>query len=206
MENMIKNIIFDIGRVLLNYEPHDYILSFGYTKEISEIIFNIVFNDIQWLELDRGIISEEEHLNKLLIQNPNYCDIIKEVFSNWDTMLKPMQKSVDFYMSLKERGYKIYLLSNFSKLAYEKEESENEFLRLADGKIISYEVGTIKPEKKIYELLLSKYNLIPQECIFIDDKEENIIAAKNLGINGIQFKDIKTTIKIFEEYIKNFQK
>lgn len=200
---MIKNVIFDIGRVLLTYEPYDYILSFGYTREISEIIFNIVFNDIRWLELDRGIISDEEHLNKLLIQNPNYSHIIKEVFSNWDTMLKPMQKSVDFYMSLKERGYKIYLLSNFSKLAYEKEENENEFFRLADGKIISYAVGTIKPEKKIYELLLSKYNLIPQECIFIDDKEENIIAAKNLGINGIQFKDIKTTIKIFEEYIKN---
>lgn len=202
---MIKNVIFDIGRVLFSYEPYDYIMSYGYDEKTSKEIFNIVFDDYgKCLQLDRGIISEEEFLNTLLVQNPNYCDIIKEVLSNWNIMLKPMQETIDFYINLKEKGYKIYLLSNFSKVNYEKLEKQNEFLRLADGKIISYEVKTIKPEKKIYELLLSKYNLIPQECIFIDDRKENIIAAKNLGINGIQFKDIKTTIKIFEECIKNY--
>lgn len=202
---MIKNVIFDIGRVLFSYEPYDYIMSYGYDEKTSKEIFNIVFDDYgKCLQLDRGIISEEEFLNTLLVQNPNYCDIIKEVLSNWDIMLKPIQETIDFYINLKEKGYKIYLLSNFSKVNYEKLEKQNEFLRFADGKIISYEVKTIKPEKKIYELLLSKYNLIPQECIFIDDRKENIIAAKNLGINGIQFKDIKTTIKIFEECIKNY--
>lgn len=202
---MIKNVIFDIGRVLFSYEPYDYIMSYGYDEKTSKEIFNIVFDDYgKCLQLDRGIISEEEFLNTLLVQNPNYCDIIKEVLSNWDIMLKPIQETIDFYINLKEKGYKIYLLSNFSKVNYEKLEKQNEFLRFADGKIISYEVKTIKPEKKIYELLLSKYNLIPQECIFIDDRKENIISAKNLGINGIQFKDIKTTIKIFEECIKNY--
>lgn len=199
---MIKNVIFDIGRVLVTYEPYEYVLSYGYDVQTSKKICNIVFEDKRWIEKDRGTISDKEYLNALITENPNYTDKIKIVYNNWLTMVKPIKETVDFYMDLKNKGYKIYLLSNFST-SYDKVESENKFLQIADGKIISYRFKTIKPEKKIYELLLSTYNLIPQECVFIDDREENIIAANKLGIKGIQFKDIKTTSNQFETIIKS---
>lgn len=202
---MIKNIIFDIGRVLVTYEPYEYVLSYGYDVQTSKKICNIVFEDKRWIEKDRGTISDKEYLNALITENPNYTDKIKIVYNNWLTMVKPIKETVDFYMDLKNKGYKIYLLSNFST-SYDKVESENKFLQIADGKIISYRFKTIKPEKKIYELLLSTYNLIPQECVFIDDREENIIAAQDLNINGIVFKDIESTKAQFEQYINKFNK
>lgn len=202
---MIKNVIFDIGRVLVTYEPYEYVLSYGYDVQTSKKICNIVFEDKRWIEKDRGTISDKEYLNALITENPNYTDKIKIVYNNWLTMVKPIKETVDFYMDLKNKGYKIYLLSNFST-SYDKVESENKFLQIADGKIISYRFKTIKPEKKIYELLLSTYNLIPQECVFIDDREENIIAAQDLNINGIVFKDIEGTKAQFEQYINKFNK
>lgn len=202
---MIKNVIFDIGRVLVTYEPYEYVLSYGYDVQTSKKICNIVFEDKRWIEKDRGTISDKEYLNALITENPNYTDKIKIVYNNWLTMVKPIKETVDFYMDLKNKGYKIYLLSNFST-SYDKVESENKFLQIADGKIISYRFKTIKPEKKIYELLLSTYNLIPQECVFIDDREENIIAAQDLNINGIVFKDIESTKAQFEQYINKFNK
>lgn len=202
---MIKNVIFDIGRVLVTYEPYEYVLSYGYDVQTSKKICNIVFEDKRWIEKDRGTISDKEYLNTLITENPNYTDKIKIVYNNWLTMVKPIKETVDFYMDLKNKGYKIYLLSNFST-SYDKVESENKFLQIADGKIISYRFKTIKPEKKIYELLLSTYNLIPQECVFIDDREENIIAAQDLNINGIVFKDIESTKAQFEQYINKFNK
>lgn len=202
---MIKNVIFDIGRVLVTYEPYEYVLSYGYDVQTSKKICNIVFEDKRWIEKDRGTISDKEYLNALITENPNYTDKIKIVYDNWLTMVKPIKETVDFYMDLKNKGYKIYLLSNFST-SYDKVESENKFLQIADGKIISYRFKTIKPEKKIYELLLSTYNLIPQECVFIDDREENIIAAQDLNINGIVFKDIESTKAQFEQYINKFNK
>lgn len=202
---MIKNVIFDIGRVLISYEPYEYVQKFGYSPDISKKVCDIVFEDKKnrGLERDRGTLSDEAYLDMLITENPEYSDKIKAVFNNWISMLTPLKDSVDFYISLKAKGYKIYLLSNFPYPAYEQVEAENEFLRLADGKIISYAVKAIKPEKKIYELLISKYNLIPNECVFIDDREENIIAANKLGIKGIQFKDIKTTSNQFETIIKS---
>lgn len=200
---MIKNVIFDIGKVLLSYEPYEYVMSFGYNKELSKKIYNIVFEDNRWLNLDRGTMTDEEYVNILIEENPNYTNEIKETFNNWFTMLKPMQTTVDFYIKLKELGYNIYLLSNFSDISYNKAEKKYNFLNLANGKIISYAVKTVKPEKKIYELLISKYNLIPEECIFIDDRIENILMANEFGINTIHFIDIDTTISKFGSIISN---
>ncbi len=198
---MIKNVIFDIGKVLLSYEPFEYVLSFGHGRELSEKLFNIVFEDKRWLELDRGTLPVEKYLEMLIKENPNYPKEIEEIFTNWIKMLEPIEKAVKFYTELKNKGYKIYLLSNFG-VVYDKVEEIFDFLKLADGKIISAHVKTIKPEPKIYELLLSTYNLIPNECVFIDDKEENVLAAKEFSINTIHFINIETTIKEFENIIK----
>jgi len=198
---MIKNVIFDIGRVLIDFQPYEYVMNFNYDKDTKDKVYSIVFEDKRWSELDRGTLSNETYLDLLVKENPNYTKQIQEVFNNWISILTPIDENVLFFKDLKQRGYKLYLLSNFSTPAYEITEQKNPFLKIVDGKVISYSVKTIKPEKQIYEILLSKYNLIPNECVFIDDMPQNIEAAKELGMNGIVFKSLEDAIKKFEKII-----
>ncbi len=198
---MIKNVIFDIGRVLINFQPYEYVMNFNYDEDTKNKVYSIVFEDKRWSELDRGTLSNEAYLDLLVKENPNYTKQIQEVFNNWISILTPIDENVLFFKNLKQRGYKLYLLSNFSTPAYEITEQKNPFLKIVDGKVISYSVKTIKPEKQIYEILLSKYNLIPDECVFIDDMPQNIETAEELGINGIVFESLEDTIKKFEKII-----
>lgn len=200
---MIKNVIFDIGGVLLDFKPYEYTMRFDYDLETKKKLYSVIFEDKRWIELDRGTLSNETYLSLLVKENPDYVSQITEVFKDWITMLTPIDKTIEFYKKLKEKGYKIYLLSNFSSPAYEITEQLCPFLKMADGKIISYSVKTVKPEKQIYDILLSKYNLIPRESIFIDDRQENVDAAKALGINGIHFETIDKVIKKFNDLVNS---
>ena len=90
---------------------------------------------------------------------------------------------------MRKNGYHTYILSNFPKSTYEKATEELSFEKETTGAIFSYQVKCIKPEAEIYKLLLDRYHLVPQECVFIDDRPENIEAAEKLGITGIQFQN-----------------
>lgn len=197
---MIKNVIFDIGGVLMNFKPYEAIKKFDYDLETRNKVYSIVYEDKRWSELDRGTLSNEAYLNSIIKENPNYTKQIQEVFNDFINEITPIYETVSFFKDLKQKEYKLYLLSNFSS-SYEMVEKKYPFLKMADGKVISYSVKTIKPEKQIYEILLSKYNLIPNECVFIDDMQQNIEAAKELGINGIVFNSFEDTIKNFEKII-----
>lgn len=200
---MIKNIIFDIGNVLVSFDPYRYVMEYGYDKETTDNVFNIVFRDKRWAELDRGTLANEDYMKSLVEANPQYKREIIETFDNWYNMLEIKTESVEFFKELKEKGYKIYLLSNFAEKEYERLEREYDFFRMADGKIISYAVKKIKPEREIYELLLEKYNLKAEECVFLDDLESNINGAKNVGIHGIIFKNLAFAKDKLENIIKN---
>ncbi len=200
---MIKNIIFDIGNVLVSFDPYRYVTEYGYDKETTDNVFNIVFRDKRWAELDRGTLANEDYMKSLVEANPQYEKEIIETFDNWYNMLEIKTESVEFFKELKEKGYKIYLLSNFAEKEYERLEREYDFFRMADGKIISYAVKKIKPEREIYELLLEKYNLKAEECVFLDDLESNINGAENVGIHGIIFKNLAFAKDELENIIKN---
>ena len=187
---MIKNVIFDIGNVLVSFDPYKYVLKYGYDEETSQEIFKIVFLDKRWPQLDRGTLLGEDYMKSLIEANPKYEREIIQTFSNWYDMLKVKEDSVEFLKELKQKGYKIYILSNFAGKEYERLEKENDFFKLIDGKIISYAVKKIKPEKEIYDLLLNTYNLKAEECVFLDDLQNNIDGAESVGIHGIVFKNL----------------
>jgi FMN phosphatase YigB (HAD superfamily) len=183
-----KNIIFDLGAVLINWDPNKMIKE----QEIDVKFLEIIHSNY-WQKLDQNIISKDSVINIFTGKFKkeeiiNFFDKVTNFISIIDSGIKILDK-------IKEKNYKIYILSNFSKDAFEdackKHDYEKHFLSKADGKIISYQVQAIKPEPDIYQILLNTYNLNPEECLFIDDKEENIIAANNLGIDGIICKDHK---------------
>jgi len=195
----MKNVIFDIGRVLLDYYPEDFTpleINPEFSKEINEKVF---YSDL-WPLLDKGTISEEEAEEIFVQKLPHYEKEIRHLMKNWQKYLTPIPASVAILKSLKGMGIKVFLLSNFIENPFEKVYSKYDFLRMADGMVISSHVKLIKPDKEIYTHLLEKYSLIPEESIFIDDNLQNVKAAEELGIKGILFispQDLKKKLEIY---------
>ncbi len=184
---MIKNIIFDLGNVIFNFKPERFLLRYTNDENyIKEFISKVIRSKI-WLKLDRGTISIKKAEEEFIKKFPEDRDFIVIFFRNWMEMFTPIQENVKILYDLKSNGYKIYILSNFIVEAFDFVENQYDFLSLFDGKIISGKEKVIKPELEIYQKLIHKYNLIPEECIFIDDVRAFLSRAKRLNIKTILF-------------------
>jgi putative hydrolase of the HAD superfamily len=143
-----------------------------------------------WLRLDRGILSLEEARDEYLERYSEESNLILIFFSHWKEMLTPITHNIQILQELKSNDYRIYLLSNYIKEAFDYVQEHNDFFTLVDGMVISSEINSAKPETKIYQTLLDKYNLKPDQCVFIDDVESNLTQAHSLNMKTIQyFKD-----------------
>ena len=192
---MIKNIIFDLGNVLIKFNPFSFIEE-NVKEENREKFHKIVFQGEEWLNLDRGTITYEEATQKLSEKFPEEKANIEKLFTNNIQDVLFMDKTnLEFVNSLKSNNYKLYILSNFHKPAFNKISTIHNFSEIFDGKVISCDCHLLKPEPEIYELIIGKYGLIPEETAFIDDSQNNVDAAKKLGINGIHLKNMKELIK-----------
>ena len=200
---MIKNIVFDLGRVLVNFESREYLKEFGYDDKTVEKLNEIIFKSQEWLSCDSGTYENNTDIAEILIEKyPDYSEMIKKVLTKeWVKMLTLKEDTAEYLKELKSRGFKIYILSNLSKESYDYN-SKYEFFKYTDGGVYSYEVKKIKPNPEIYTELLKKYNLIPEETIFIDDVKENIDATNKLKINGVIFENLDQVKKEVETLIK----
>ncbi len=197
---MIRNIIFDLGNVIFNFKPEKFLRKF--TKDenyIKEYILKVIRSSI-WLKLDRGTISIRKAEEEFIKEYPEDREFIGMFFRHWMEMLTPIPENVKILHDLKSNGYRIYILSNFIVEAFDFVKNQHDFLSLFDGKIISGKEKVIKPELEIYQKLINKYNLVPEECIFIDDVHEFLSQAKILNIKTILFArntDLRTELRNF---------
>ena len=187
IRNLIETIIFDLGNVLLNYNPKELLLRFTQDVQLIESFIKKINYSRTWFDLDRGTITMNEAKEYFISHYPEKKDLIISYLEHWVDALTPIQENVEILKELHEKGYKTYILSNFMQEAYEIVKNKYDFFSLVDGKVISYEEHVIKPEKEIYQILLSRFNLVPEECVFIDDHQFVLDAAKKLGINTILF-------------------
>ena len=184
---MIRNIIFDLGNVLLNFKPEKFLLRYiKDEKYIQNFISKVIRNKI-WFNLDRGTISLENAKNEFIKKYPEDNSFIITFFKHWMEMLTPIKENVKILHDLKVNGYKTYILSNFIKETFELMQKKYEFFSLFDGKIISGQEKVIKPEIEIYQKLINKYNLVPEECVFIDDIRSFLFRARKLNMKTILF-------------------
>lgn len=190
---LIKNIIFDLGNVMIEFSPREYVKSKIALEKVEEI-YKCVFQSEEWPMLDRGTINEENARRNIISRNIENEDLINAVFENWYDILIPIENSVNILRKLKEKGYKVYYLSNFHCAAFEHMDKKYDLFKLFDGGVFSFKEKLLKPEKEIYDKIIQEYNLKPDETVFIDDMKINVEAAKELGLKGVVLDDPKNLL------------
>lgn len=185
---MIKNIIFDIGNVLAAFQWKEYYESFHYSQEVLERLTRATVMDPMWNEFDRGVLEEEEVLRKFIENDPGVEREIRETLTNIHDMIGRLDYAIPWLQELKDKGYHLYYLSNFSKKAHVECAHTLDFLPLMEGGILSYQEKMTKPDPAVYQLLLNRYGLKAQECVFLDDTPRNVEAAVRQGMAGIVFR------------------
>lgn len=184
----MKNIIFDMGNVLLTYDPEVCLKKIVEKEEDRVLIRRELFEGPEWVQGDLGHITDEERFNGVSKRVPERLhEELRRCTVEWDMCMYPVPQAREFCSYLKKRGFGIYVLSNASSSFY------NYFPRFApfdyfDGIVVSCDVHIIKPDIRIYQHLLKKYNLRADESFFIDDVEANIEGARKAGIDGAVFK------------------
>jgi putative hydrolase of the HAD superfamily len=190
MKQMIKNIVFDIGNVLITFEPDAYLRAAIADGNLRARINQAVFLSPEWLLLDQGAITEDEALQIFQTRCPEVKALINGGMDRlYEGLLRPMDENIAVVYELKRRGYPVYLLSNYNEKAFDFISKRNAFPHDVDGRILSFEVNTLKPAPAIYHALLDRYRLRPEETVFIDDSIPNVRAAEALGIRGIHYTD-----------------
>lgn len=190
---MIKNIVFDIGDVLVKFMPEASVRYIGVDEtEVNDVLAATV-GSRWWAELDRGVMDEEEVIEKMIEESPKYKDAIRKFFDDGKELLvEAFDYSEKWIDDMKSRGYRVYLLSNYPRSYFLlHSETRMKFVKNVDGRVVSAFVKSVKPEHEIYKILLDTYNLNPNECVFIDDREDNVEGAVKAGMHGIVFKNFE---------------
>ena len=185
---MIKTVVFDIGKVLIGFEWDEYVRSL-FDEETAKKVTRAMFGSSNWHELDRAALSEDEIVELFHNTEPDYKTEIDEAFSRVGECVARRDWVIPLIDSIKERGYQVLYLSNMSEHVIASNPGAYDFTEHMDGGVYSYEVHSIKPEAKIYETLFEKYDLKPEECLFIDDIPANVHKAKSLGMKAIIYSD-----------------
>ncbi len=192
---MITTIIFDIGNVLADFTWKEHYERFGYDEEMVERIAKATVKNPAWNEVDRGVLSMEEILQSFIDSDPEIEREIREVLEDTSTIVKRNDYAIPWLQELKSKGYRVLYLSNFSEKAEKDCAQALDFIPYMDGGILSYQEKVIKPMPEIYQLLIDRYDLKPEECVFMDDTVANLEGAEKFGIHTIHFHDQKQAVE-----------
>ena len=184
---MIRNVIFDMGNVLLRFDKELFIQRYGVSAEDSNILMTEVFNSLEWARMDRGSLTETQAAAIICRRVPERLHpIVRSLTDQWDRPILPVDGIYELVEELKAAGYGIYLLSNASR-------RQHDYWPLIpcskffDGTLISADVLLVKPQPEIYRLLFEKFSLRPEESFFVDDSPQNIEGGFFCGMSGAVF-------------------
>ncbi len=196
---MIKNIVFDMGNVLIRYNARAYTEKYVADKAEGDFLCEEVFHSIEWIKMDRGILTEEDAIASIVERIPRALQhYVPVLIQNWHTEIPPYAEMEDLVKRLKVNGYRIYLLSNTSARFHEFRVNIPA-LNYFDGEFISADYGMLKPELTIFRTFYHHFLLDPEECFFVDDLNVNIEAAELTGMKGFVYRGniqaLKDTMK-----------
>ena len=183
------NIVFDLGGVIVRWDPETIIAKIFSDPDIQANIHAQVFEHPDWLALDRGTLSRQAAIQRAVRRTDVSEAKITALMDAVPLALAPFPEMVDLLDRLKNRGNRLYCLSNMHAASIEHIETANSFMGIFEGAVISCRVHWIKPEPEIYQHLLHTFDLKGSETLFIDDSEANIEAAQHFGIQTIKFEN-----------------
>lgn len=199
-EKKLPAIIFDVGEVLLHWDPrHLYRKIFnGDNQAMERFLAEIDF--FGWnLEQDKGR-PFAEGIGILCQQFPQYCHLIRAYGERYEeSILGPIQPTIEILRELKEAGYPLYALSNWSAETYPKVRPKYAFFDWFDDILLSGEVNLAKPDERIYALFLERIGRRAEECLFIDDSQANVDVARRLGFKAIRFESPEQLRRALEQ-------
>lgn len=196
---MYRNVIFDLGGVVVDWNPRDFLMDYFLNKRTEDIVYDLTFGSKTWQELDRGAVSREEG-NRAMLKEAARCGRVFEVqtvIDEWESLLRTKRTTVKTMCRLKLAGYRLYYLSNIAADTLD-DIRQRDFFPIFDGGVASCEVGINKPDTRIYRTLMQRYGLAYDETIFVDDNKLNTQTAYNLGMTGILYKGPKSFARALE--------
>jgi putative hydrolase of the HAD superfamily len=197
----IQNVIFDLGGVVVDWNPDAVVRVVLDDPVLQDRVKQTIFQHPDWLEIDRGTLTEAEAIPAFAQRAGIDSALVVELLRTADRMLIPKPDTLDLIQELHDKNLSLYVLSNIpsGRFAYLKE--RHDFWDVFQGAVISGDLGTVKPEKAIYEYLFHTYQLDPSTCVFIDDSSINIDGARAVGMDGIVFTDAASCRSVLEEML-----
>ena len=198
---MIRNMVFDMGNVLVVFDPQQFMDNEGISDtDDRELVMRELFHNIEWAQMDLGVLTEDTAEPLVIKRIPDRLkDQVKNLLHRWWATRSTIDGMEALLSELKQNGYRIYLLSNAS-VSQHVYWPKFEMSKLFDGKLISCDVGLVKPNPEIYHRFTGKFGLNPEECLFVDDLPANVAAAVSCGWKGIVFQgsaaDLRQRMKL----------
>ena len=191
------NFIFDFGNVLVDFKPVKYLSGLFPDSSIVEKMYNVIFKSPEWLIMDQGLLTHNEAIDIFCAREPDYRAEICLTINNANDIVTRINETIELLPKIKDSGHGLYYLSNMQREIRDFLLDNHEYIKMFNGGVFSCDVKSIKPSPEIYRHLINKYDLIPGECIFFDDVEENISAAEKEGMKGVHF----TTAECILDYL-----
>lgn len=187
MHSEIKDVVFDMGQVLIRFDREEIIHRLGLGPEDEKILMREVFLSKEWELMDWGELTDEQAAESICARLPaRLHEPVQQIVLHWDEPIEPMPGMAELVAELKGEGYGVYLLSTAShrQPVYWPRVPGAE---LFDGGVVSSGIGYVKPERQMYETLLERYGLKAEECFFVDDTPLNVVGAMRCGMAGAIF-------------------
>lgn len=192
---MYKSIVFDLGGVMVDFDPKSYLVDLLCNASMEEKVYELTFGSEEWKLMDAGLISRFEGNKRMLerAQQEGCSFEVQGVLDDWIHILHVRHRMQELVRRMKNHGYCVYYLSNIPQDVLDLLRQRGVLDRF-DGGVASCEVHINKPDPRIYQALLDKYHLKAEECVFIDDRPENVQTAFSMGFAGVQMKDSVGTL------------
>lgn len=185
MNRKYRNVVFDVGNVLLSYDWKGMMVDYGLTSDQAEDFYDMMFHDPLWLEFDLENWTYDEVAAKFIQKNPAHAEEIRYFLFHKELMPIPRPDVYVRVQRLIEHGIRVYLLSNYSSVLFAEHTKHIPFMDQLAGQMVSYEIHIGKPDHRIYEALYRKTGIDPAESLFFDDRLENVQGAKETGMDGV---------------------
>ncbi len=196
MDKKIKNIIFDVGMVLVDFCWDRYCRELGLSEDVISAFDANMIQSKYWGRLDEGTMSEEEAIERFKEAMPELSSEIDRFWAEPERFVEEFSYATPLIKELQSKGYHVYLLSNYPLHLYEIHWPKFKFFSIIDGYVVSAVEKLCKPNPAIYKLLCERYDLKPEECLFIDDRQINVDAAAGTGMSGLLFEGVDSVKRI----------